>query len=130
MSDLLHFEPGEIVIAEGATGEGFYVLKSGHLEVFKGNVLVAQYSKPETIFGEMSDILGKPRTCKVVTKTEAEILHVRQGIREIVRANPDLTIKLLYHLADRLEETTERLANPEVNLVWCFEEPLANEVSD
>ncbi len=121
---IIRLNSGDIVISEGDSDSGLFILSEGILEVLKGNVTVAEFTRPDTIFGELSMILGKPRTCTVVAKTDATVVRVYQSIDEMIQTNPELAKKLLYVLADRLEKTTEKMANPETNLIWCFERPL------
>jgi len=107
METIYILQPGEYIIREGESSKGFYILRSGVLEVKKQNVIVAEITEPETIFGEMSDILGEPRTCSVVAKVVSNVSYVQQSIRDIVRDKPELTMKILYSLAKNLKHTTE-----------------------
>lgn len=118
------FNPGDLVIKEGDTGKGFFILRSGTMSVRRGEVEVAKISTPATIFGEMSDILEKPRTCNVVAATACEVLFIEQGVDEIVEKEPQLTKWLLKDLAERLEKTTEKLATYEKNMVWSIDKDL------
>ncbi len=122
MSGAVDFEAGDIVINEGEPGKGLFILRSGTLEVFKGDVKIAQLDTPTTVFGEMSDILGKPRSCKVVAKTECKVIYMDQGIDQIIQTRPRLTKRLIFDLANRLEQTTAKLADSDDSLIW-FDEP-------
>lgn len=120
MKKTLKYQPGDVVIMEGVKGKGFFILKKGVLEVYKDNVRIAQIDEPNTVFGEMSDILDKPRTCNIVAKTKAEVMHVIDGVNHIIENDPKLTIRLLRDIAARLESTTKRLADAETNLLWTL----------
>ena len=105
-------DPGKTIIEQGEKGHGFYILTSGSLEVLKDDFLLSVLMYPGTIFGEMGDILGKPRTCTVRAKTSAEIIHVPEGDMEaLLRENPDLAVKIIKTLATRLERTTQKLSD-------------------
>ncbi len=123
MSKQIVYKPGAVLIKEGVIGNGFFILRKGILEVFKNNVLIAEIKNPDTIFGEMSDILDKPRTCNVVAKTESTVEHIVNGIDEMVKNNPVITKQILRELAERLEATTTKLADSEKNLLWTIKEP-------
>ncbi len=127
MSDIIVYNPGDLIIEEGEDGKGFFILRSGTLNVLKGNKIVASISKPGTIFGEMSDILGKARSCNVKAETECKVVHLSQGIEEIIRTRPHLTWRLMRDLAQRLELITEKYSRPGTNPLWCFEEPLGED---
>jgi len=123
MGKQIVFKPGQVLIKEGVMGNGFYILRSGHLEVYKDNVRIAEIKQPNTIFGEMSDILNKPRTCNIVAKTKSTVEHIADGVDDMVRKNPDLAKQILRDLAERLEQTTKKLADSERNLLWTIKEP-------
>ena len=72
------FEPGEMIVEEGRTGNGMYIIMSGRVEVVKGkgteNSRVLAERGPEEIFGEMS-LLGEwPRTATVLAVDQVECL--------------------------------------------------------
>ncbi len=123
MGKQIVFKPGQVLIKEGVIGNGFYILRSGHLEVYKDNVCIAEIKHPDTIFGEMSDILNKPRTCNIIAKTKSIVELIVNGIDDTVRNNPALTKHILRDLAERLEQTTKKLADSERNLLWTIKEP-------
>lgn len=102
----------QTIIEQGEQGNGFYVLQSGTLEVYKDGVLLAVLMYPGTIFGEMGDILGKPRTCTVRAKNPAKVLHVAaDDLAAYLREQPEIALKIIKTLASRLERTTQKLAD-------------------
>jgi CRP-like cAMP-binding protein len=104
--------PNQTIIEQGEQGRGFFILQSGTLEVFKDGVLLAVLMYPGTIFGEMGDILGKPRTCTVRAKNQAKVLHVAaHDFAGYLREHPDTALKIIKTLASRLERTTQKLAD-------------------
>jgi CRP-like cAMP-binding protein len=124
MSEIRRYHLGDEIIREGDTGRGFFMLQSGVVEVFKGRVSIAELASPGTLFGEMSDLLDKPRTCSVVAKTMCELLHYEEGIEDVIEHEPAIAKRLIHDLAKRLDDTTARISDhDEVSLVF-FEEPL------
>ena len=68
---------------------------------------------PGTIFGEMGDILGQPRTYTVRVKTSAEIIHIPEGDMEgLLKETVDLAVKIFKMLAPRFERRTQKLVDP------------------
>jgi len=63
--------PGEIVIAEGAQGDGFYVLSRGVVEVYESSEFRGRLY-PGTGFGEIALLYGCPRTATVRAACEDE----------------------------------------------------------
>ena len=105
------YEPGEIILSQGESSQGFCILKSGTLEVVKGGKVITELGVPGTIFGEMSDILGEPRVSDVRAKEEALVIHIEKSIDELVVQDPSIAKKLIFTLAKRLEQTTGMLEN-------------------
>lgn len=67
---------------------------------------------PGTIFGEMGDILGKPRTCTVKAPTPTIVTkYDARDMENVIREHPEIAIKIFKTLASRLERTTQKLAD-------------------
>jgi CRP/FNR family transcriptional regulator len=108
----MDYKHGVTIIKEGDPGNGFYILLSGAVEVYKGDMLLSVLMYPGTIFGEMADILNKPRTCTVKAKNAARIAFVpSQDIEKLIREQPDMALKLLKTLASRLDRVTQKLSD-------------------
>lgn len=85
------FQPGEVVIEEGAKDRDIYILSEGVLEASikddTGQVVVCEMHPPELI-GEISFLDGSPRNATVRAKTQAlvyyllydEVSHELEGI--------------------------------------------------
>lgn len=100
--DCYRYEPGEIILKEGQGSNFIYILISGVLGVLKGETQVSEITSRGTIFGEMSSILGKPRTCTVTALTDSQVAVYHGGIDGIMRKFPSITLKILKTLAERL----------------------------
>jgi CRP-like cAMP-binding protein len=108
----LEFRHGETIIKQGDTTHGFYILLSGAVEVYKDDILLTVLMFPGTIFGEMADILGKPRTCTVKAKNQAKLTLVPQANMEhLIRDQPEIAMKIMKTLAIRLERMTQKMAD-------------------
>ncbi len=124
MSEVIQYQPGDVIIEEGDVTEGLYVLSSGILQVYKGDEFITELHKPASIFGEMGGILGRPRTCKIIAKTECEVVHMSKGIDEIIRTRPQIARRLIYNLAERLDTMNRKLVGTEGGPFFWFEEKL------
>lgn len=103
---------GQTILEQGEQGSGFYILQSGSLEVIKDEILLSVLMYPGTIFGEMSDILGKARTCTVKAKKASKITHIHAGdMTEFIQNNPRIGMKIIKTLASRLDRTTQKLTD-------------------
>jgi CRP-like cAMP-binding protein len=110
------FTAGIVIVEEGRTGNGLYVVISGHVEVVKGlesghPVSVATLGENE-VFGEMA-LLGEwPRSASVRAIDEVECLGMDRWIfLAHLEREPQLAIKMLQMLAQRLIEAGEKLAD-------------------
>ena len=109
------FEPGDLIVEEGRTGNGMFIVVSGSAEVIKGLKtgqprVVATLGANEPI-GEMA-LLGEwPRTASVRALEKTECLGIDRWIfLDHLSKEPMLALRLLQILALRLAETAERLA--------------------
>lgn len=108
------FEPGELIVEEGRTGNGLYVVISGKVEVVKGlageRPQVIATLGPGQSFGEMA-LLGQwPRTASVRAVEETECLGMDRWVFfAYMNREPQLAIRMLQVLAQRLMETTAKL---------------------
>jgi CRP/FNR family transcriptional regulator len=101
---------GHVILEQGQEGSGFYILNSGTLEVYKDDILLAVLMYPGTVFGEIGDILGRPRTCSVKAKTDATVTyHLHSDLDTLVRQEPEIAVKIMRTLASRLDRTTQKL---------------------
>ena len=107
------FEPGEMIVEEGRTGNGLYIVMSGHVEVVKGlgseQARVLAKRGPEEVFGEMA-LLGEwPRTASVLAVDQVECLGLDRWVfLTQLERQPQLGIRMLQILAQRLRESDAR----------------------
>ena len=109
------FEPGELIVEEGRTGNGLFIIVSGSAEVIKG----LQTAHPRTVaklgagepIGEMA-LLGEwPRSATVRALEPTECIGIDRWIfLDHLDKEPKLALRMLQILALRLAETAERLA--------------------
>ena len=109
------FEAGELIVEEGRTGNGLFIIVSGNAEVIKG----LQTAQPRTVarlgagepIGEMA-LLGEwPRSASVRALETTECIGIDRWIfLDHLDREPKLALRLLQILALRLAETAERSA--------------------
>ncbi len=118
MSKTLNFKPGDIIMREGDPGgEGFFILESGSFEVIKQGVKIREVIIAGTIFGEMSDILGQPRSTTIIAKTPCTVTHITRGLDEVIQTYPETAKELITSLARRLSSTTNQFTQTQF-LIW------------
>jgi len=108
----IEFSHGATILHQGDAGGFFYILLSGAVEIYKDDILLTTMMFPGTIFGEMSDLLGKPRTCTVKAKGQVRLAKIKSlPLEVLLREQPEVVAKIIKTLATRLERTTQMLSD-------------------
>jgi nitrite reductase/ring-hydroxylating ferredoxin subunit len=108
------FAAGEVIVEEGRTGNGLYVVLSGSVEVIRGlagarpqRVAVLGPGEP---FGEMALLGDWKRSASVRATDDVECMGMdRWAFLAHLKTEPNLAIRMLQMLAERLAETNARL---------------------
>lgn len=102
-----YYSIGDTITSMGDPADGFYILLTGKIGVYKRDFTVAEVNTRGTIFGELGCILGIPRTATLQAVEPTSVLFVRMSVDELVVKHPEFAKRLLIDLADRLTRTTE-----------------------
>ncbi len=107
-------DEGEVVIREGETGEEFYIILRGRMEVRSGSDVVATL-ETGAHFGEMALIDAAPRSATVTALARSTLLYIdRENFFSLLRRDSLLAVKLLWAflqiLSERLRATNEELS--------------------
>lgn len=107
-------DEGEVVIREGETGEEFYIILRGRMEVRSGSDVVATL-EAGAHFGEMALIDAAPRSATVTALARSTLLYIdRENFFTLLRRDSLLAVKLLWAflqiLSERLRATNEELS--------------------
>lgn len=108
------YKSGEIIIRENDLGETAYLIDSGRVEVTKylqGRTTHLTYLYPGETFGEMSLIDEKPRSATVTAADDTEVQVIqRDQFFETLNSNPEVALKLLNTVFERLREASAMIA--------------------
>ncbi len=102
-----YFSIGDTITSMGDRADGFYILLTGKIGVFKKDFSVAEVNVRGTVFGELGCILNIPRTATLQALEPTSVLFVQMTIDELVEKHPEFAKKLLIDLAERLTRTTD-----------------------
>jgi CRP-like cAMP-binding protein len=104
------FEPGAVLMAEGARSGLLYVLAEGEVEIVKGDYQINIVSDPGAIFGEISVLLDLPHMATVRALTRCRVHEVREGAA-FLQANKEIAFHLSQLLARRLHGVSTYLVD-------------------
>jgi Cyclic nucleotide-binding domain/FHA domain len=108
---LVSFPAGTPIFAESTKGEEMYIIEDGEVEILKLHGPVERLLStlgPGDFFGEMSLLESKPRVATARAKTDVRLLPVDAStFDQLLRDNPEITIRLLRRLSQRLRKYEE-----------------------
>jgi CRP/FNR family cyclic AMP-dependent transcriptional regulator len=98
---------GTTVFRQGEPGGSVYVIRAGKVRVLKetqGRRRVVTTLGPGDFFGEMAVVTGRPRSATVEVVEDADLIKVPASkLQEMVAGTGEVAIRLIRHLAERLE---------------------------
>jgi CRP/FNR family cyclic AMP-dependent transcriptional regulator len=105
---------GEAIFREGDTGDTCYVVRSGRVRVTRrhsdGRVLTLAELAPGQMFGELAMFSGETRSATVEAMEDTRALALLAGdVRRLLLSHPEIAVKMLGGIADRLRAANERL---------------------
>ena len=109
------FAATEVVFREGDESNTCYIVRSGKARAIRAHtdgrsITLANFG-PGDIFGELAMFDNERRSATVETLAPTEVVAILGGdMRRLMREHPEIAVKLIAALAQRLRDTNERLA--------------------
>jgi CRP/FNR family transcriptional regulator, cyclic AMP receptor protein len=109
-----HWDRGEVIFREGDQGDTCYLLRTGAVVLTRehqdGRMVALAELRAGALFGELAMFRGETRsaTAEAIEPTTAVAL-LASDMQRIIRRSPDLALKFLGTLAERVSRTNERL---------------------
>ena len=107
------YAPGTVVIKQGDTGVGLYIITAGHLKISRENSpdraeVELDTAGPGDVLGEMAllDDLPRSATVTAIDEVTAVLLPIWE-FRSALRSNPDMGIKMLSVLSRRMRHVQQ-----------------------
>lgn len=98
------YDPGAVIIKEGDPGLGFFLITEGRVNVSHRDHRIRDLG-PGEFFGEMALMEETPRSATVTAKERTHCLQlVRWDFRALLKQNPDLAVRMLEVVVQRLRE--------------------------
>jgi CRP-like cAMP-binding protein len=119
------FSPGETIIRRGVEQSGFYLVRSGSVQIVRhnagGGAQVAGTLGPGALLGEFALVDGSPRTSAVVAAERSELIgFFKPDLMNIMVTNPGLGCKILLNLAAQMNQTLTKDYHTLVRLGYDF----------
>jgi CRP/FNR family cyclic AMP-dependent transcriptional regulator len=108
------WDRGEIIFREGDAGDTCYLLRSGAVVLTRehqdGRMVALAELRTGSLFGELAMFRGETRSATAeAVEPSAAVALLAGDIQRCIKRNPDLALKLLASLAERVSRTNERL---------------------
>lgn len=104
------FAVGEVLIAEGTQSPPIFVLLSGTISVYRGDIRVSRTHAQGALFGEMSVLLDIPSTATVIAETPVRAARI-EDTTAFFQHHPEAALHAARLLAQRLYDATTYLAD-------------------
>lgn len=115
VAQVARFGAGEIVFREGDFSTACYVISAGHACAVRkhsgGRAITLARFGPGDLFGELAMLDDQRRSATIEAVEDLDAISIRgDEMRRLLRAHPDIAIKMITALAQKLRQTNERLA--------------------
>ncbi len=106
------FEPGDVIIEEGAIGRHFYIIIAGAVEISKNynskNQDTLAIFKDGMSFGELALIDDFPRSATVVAQKRTTLLIIeRKDFHRVVKGSINIAFSMMKYLSAMIRERTD-----------------------
>lgn len=104
---------GDVIFSEGEMGECLFLIVSGGVRIKKeGDVVATVVAElgPGEMFGESAVIERRPRSASAIASGDTDLAcYDRDAFLSAVQDDPEIALRAMSVLIDRLRITTERL---------------------
>lgn len=112
--ELVSFDAGDMIVAEGAPGDSMFILTSGRVKAYvktpKGKSMKVQEFEEGDFFGEIAVLTGKPRTATLTAAVPCECLELsRENLDEITKTHPGVREVLKKFQKERALSTVQAI---------------------
>ena len=109
-----HFEPGQVIIAQGEVGQALYVVVSGSVEVRRerpgGTPVVLDTLGAGHFVGEMALLDDAPRSATVIAREPTECLTLwKWHFLVELEGHPEIAVEMLPEVSYRLRRALQQL---------------------
>ena len=111
---LTHYNKGQVLFREGEDGEEMFIVQSGRVAIKKkvrdGTEATLAVLEKGDFFGEMALLERLPRSATAEVIEEGDLIKIDNEIfGDMIKANPEIAIRMLRKYSIRLRETTRQV---------------------
>ncbi len=108
------YAAGEVVFREGDPGDTCYVVRTGSVSVMRehqdGRQIALAELRAGAVFGELAMFDGETRSATVETlEPTTTVALLSRDVQRLLRRHPQIAVKMLGALSERLRTANERL---------------------
>ena len=108
------YPAGQTIFLKGDEGNGMMAVLKGQVRISapsrEGKEVVLNIINPGEVFGEIALLDGRERTADATALSDCELLVLeRRDVMQFLHKSPEICIKLLVVLCDKLRRTTEQV---------------------
>ncbi len=110
-AEVLHFEPGEVIVQQGDRADAVFIIADGEAEVWvhalDGHIVRLRTLGRHSLLGEIAVLCNGRRTATVQAKDHVVTLKLSAHLfLELLRHSPDIAMQVMRIMAERLEKMT------------------------
>jgi CRP-like cAMP-binding protein len=110
-AEVVHFEPGEIIVEQGDPADAVYIVAEGEAEVWltalDGHTVRLRTVGRHSLLGEIAVLCNGRRTATVQAKDRVVTLKIAaQVFLDLLKQSPEIGMQVMKILAERLERST------------------------
>ena len=102
--ELLTYEAGDVIVAEGAPGDSLFVLTTGTVKAFvkdpDGHYHKVREMYEGAFFGEVSILTGRPRSATITAATACELLALDRATLDAITERQPNVLTILKHFCE------------------------------
>jgi CRP-like cAMP-binding protein len=111
---LTRYKQGDVLFREGDEGEEMFIIQSGRVAIKKrvkdGSEAVLATLEKGDFFGEMALLERLPRSATAEVVEEGDLIKIDNEVfGDMIKANPEIAIRMLRKYSIRLRETTKQI---------------------
>jgi len=114
VAESVHFNAGETIFREGDSSDSCYVISSGHASAVRAHpagrsITLARFG-PADVFGELAMLDGQRRSATLLALDELDAITIPGDVmRRLLRERPEIAVRMVVSLGQKLRQTNERL---------------------